>query len=135
GRGVSAELRADPARRCDPALSRSPRGSRHQPRRKPAADLDNGRIERAARSWFLTSRLIEDVNDRFADLLWRLGRPADQVHHLLQRVADPLRCHRWVDCVYPRDGISQSSSNAVMDPLIPERRIEITKPLDKRARW
>ena len=102
---VEAEPRADRARRCDPTLSRSPRGSRHQPRRRPAADPDNGRIEMAARSLFLTSRLIEDVNDRFAVVAWRLGRPADQVHHLLQRLADPLRCNRWVDRIDPCDCI------------------------------
>ena len=71
----------------------------------------------AARSLFLTSRLIEDVDDRFAVFLRRLGRPADQVHHLLQRLADPLRCKRWVDRIDPCDGIFQSASNAVMDPL------------------
>jgi hypothetical protein len=47
----------------------------------------------AARSLFLTSRLIEDVYDRFAVFTWRLGWPADQVHHLLHRLADPLRCN------------------------------------------
>jgi hypothetical protein len=35
--------------------------------------------------------LIEEIDDRFAAFRRRLCR-ADQLHHLLQRLADALRC-------------------------------------------
>src|SRR4029453_11398121 len=119
---------------CDPTLSRSPRVSRRQPRRRPAADPDNGRIEMTARSLFLISRLIEEVDDRFATFCRRLGW-ADQLHHLLQRMADARRCSRWIDGIDACHFMFQPASNAVVHARIPKRRVQITKPLEERTRW